>query len=255
MSITATARSSSPPGKRKGAATLRRSAIDIAIEALNKPQVASLLTVGPLPEGMETLLRIVADGEWRDGATEHVYRKHSAETVRAASAAFLSIVLFAKPSEHYRVLGLPSNASSEEVRENKRLLLKWLHPDRNPRRREQEYLSKVVEAADAIENRRVTETALPGKAPQANRRGQSPAQGTTRSKTNTRPISGSTARTTEWRRLISRSLAAMGIGIRRGTYAVISLLVLLITWRYLMHEPIGVSIVRYSESGMALFSW
>jgi hypothetical protein len=132
----------------------RRQAIDIALDALAKPEVTSFLSVGPLPEGLKVVLRIVAEGEWRDAATEHVYSKHSAETVRAASAAFLATVLFGRKTDPYRALGLPPGASLGEVREHKRLLLKWLHPDRNPEATEQAHLAKVIAAAEAIEGGR-----------------------------------------------------------------------------------------------------
>src|SRR4051794_19756058 len=96
----------------------RRQAIDLAIDALTRPDIASLLSVGPLPDGMKSVLRIVADGEWRDPSTEHVYERHGAEKVRAAGAAFLAAVLFDRASDPYRVLGLPPKASAEDVREN-----------------------------------------------------------------------------------------------------------------------------------------
>ena len=59
---------------------------------------------------------------------------------------------FDKRSDPYRVLGLAQGASMEDVRENKRLLLKWLHPDRNPRPAEWAHLARVIEAAEAIES-------------------------------------------------------------------------------------------------------
>lgn len=255
MSTTDTVRSSSLPGKPDGAVRVRRNAIDIAMEALTKPEVASLLTVGPLPDGIKSLLRIVADGEWRHATTEHVYRKHSAETVRAASAAFLSVVLFSRPSEPYRVLGLPVGAPGEDVRENKRLLLKWLHPDRNPRRREQEYLACVVEAAHAIENGHSKPPPPPGPAPSGGAKPGTVAQRPSSLKTTRQPAVRISAQAEQWRRIAVRLLGSIGRGMRRAAYALALLVMLLAAWRYVMDEPIGASVERYSKAVMAALAW
>lgn len=234
---------------------MRRSAIDIAMEALTKPEVAGLLSVGPLPNGIKVLLRIVADGEWRDETTDHVYRTHSAETVRAASAAFLSIVLFTRPSEPYRVLGLPADATGQDVRDNKRLLLKWLHPDRNPRRREQEYLATVVEAADAIESGHGQLPLRSATAPSGAGKPKSAARGASAGRPLRRQATNDPARSTQWRRLIVRSLETLGRGTRRLAYMLAVLIAALVAWQYVMDEPIGASVERASRAAMAAIAW
>lgn len=234
----------------------RRQAIDIAIDALAKPEITSFLSVGPLPEGVKCLLRIVADGEWRDASTEHVYRTHSPEAVRSASAAFLTVVLFGRQTDPYRVLGLPPGASLGNVRENKRLLLKWLHPDRNPEAKEQEFLARVIEAAGAIEGGRshsfgVSAGPPPSPSPAARAK---PVPSKKRS-----ALTG--AKRGPWgiARAVRQAVAQSIPGLRRvaisSAVALVILLSGLIAWRYAMDEPIGASLARYSKLAVGIVAW
>ena len=234
----------------------RRQAIDIALDALAKPGIASFLSAGPLPDGLKCLLRIVAEGEWRDAETAHAYKAHSPETVRAASAAFLSEVLFARQTDPYRVLGLPPGASPGEVRDHKRLLLKWLHPDRNPQATERAFLSRVIAAAEAIESGSSEDFGPPaGRRPPPSpsqrvtagaRRSRSPAP-------QKRQVLAATAQVA--RHAASRSLAGLVRAARLSAMAVILLLCCLIAWRYVMDEPIGASITRYSKLALGIVAW
>lgn len=238
-----------------------RHAIDIALNAAGKSGVASLMSVGPLPDGIKSLLRIVAEGEWRDASTEAAYRSHTPEQVRAASAAFLGSILFDRASDPYRVLGLSPSATLDDVRENKRLLLKWLHPDRNPRRQEQEYLARVIEAAEAIEEGR---SALrpPRAVPQHGAKSQphNPARAAPRGAPPTlaRKASGApkpTAWRGEARHALARGLGSLVRLTGAAALAAMVALVSLIAWRYAMHEPIGVSLARYSKLALAAMPW
>lgn len=233
----------------------RRKAIDIAMEAQTNPGVTALLSVGPLPEDLKTLLRIVAEGQHRDGSTEQAYSLHGAEKVRSASASFLAAVLFGRKTDPYRALGLPPGASLGEVRENKRLLLKWLHPDRNPMAREQEYLSLVIEAAEAIEGGRVHAfSGGPRKSATTSPRQSSRGAKTARADDPRRRLNS-----IEVARVARRAVASSAAGLLRAaklsglTLAV--LLCSLIAWRLLMGEPIGASIERYSNLVVGLVSW
>ena len=234
----------------------RRQAIDIALDGAGKPEVFSMLSVGPLPDGVKSLLRIVAEGEWRDASTEHAYRRHRAEDVRAASAAFLAAVLFDRRADAYRVLGLAPGAPAEDVRENKRLLLKWLHPDRNPRPQERALLARVIEAAEAIEGGRTH--AMPGSragaatAARATARARPAPRATPASRGN--PPARKPARTA------GKSAAAQTVsGLLRATKLGAGTAILALTclagWRYVMQEPIGASLERYSKLAMGLITW
>jgi hypothetical protein len=226
------------------------------MDAQAKPEVTSFLAVGPLPDGLKSLLRIVAEGEWRDASTEHVYRKHGREAVRAASAAFLTVVLFGRQTDPYRVMGLPPDAPLGEVRENKRLLLKWLHPDRNPEAREQEYLARVIEAAEAIESGRShtfgsSARRRPSRSPSAPAK---PAPGKRRS-----AVAGTGRDSWEITRAARQAVAQSTPGLRRaGKSAAVALTILLcglIAWRYAMDEPIGASLARYSKVALGMVAW
>lgn len=220
----------------------RRLAIDIAMDARAGGGTGSLLSVGPLPEGVKDLLRIVADGEWRDHATAHVYARHSAAEVRAASAAFLAATLFDRAADPYRTLGLTPEARPEDVRENKRLLLKWLHPDRNPDPRERAYLSRVIEAAEAIEEGRAAPTRAKVRPPPIIVRPN-------RAKVTKKPRPSVA-------RLAARQLAADALRLGRLLLVTAAVaLIGLLSWRYVMDEPIGASIERYGRLAQGMITW
>lgn len=238
----------------------RRQAIDIALDALGNSGIGSFLSAGPLPDGIKALLRIVAEGEWRDAATEHAYRKHGAETVREASAALLTEVLFAKQTDPYRVLGLPPGASLGEVREHKRLLLKWLHPDRNPDQKERAYLTRVIEATEAIESGRGNmSSATPRQ--QTGTHGASysvppPAKGPDRRQGKSRKTGEVwTSLVRALRQSASRSIGGILRLVKAATLTLALLLFSLLAWRYVMDESIGDSITRYSKLAVGLVAW
>jgi hypothetical protein len=206
------------------------------------------------------LLRIAADGTWREAATEHVYRRHSAAAVREACVTVLSVILFNRRTDPHRVLGLQAGASEDEVRDHKRLLLKWLHPDRNPARqgdgRERELLTRVLEAAAEIEGKRpVTMDAAPPPIPPRPSPGRRPPQ----QQATMRESDAGDPPAQDWERSfklrLARGLSASFHSLRRACYACAVLLATLILWRYVMQEPIGVSLHRYSQAAMGFASW
>ena len=238
----------------------RKQAIDIALDALANPAITSFLSVGPLPDGLKCLLRIVAEGEWRDASTEHAYKQHDAQTVRAASAAFLSEVLFARQTDPYRVLGLPPGVPLSDVRENKRLLLKWLHPDRNPENKEREHLTCVIEAAEAIESGRshqfgkTSSQRSPASFSPSPTRQAVTGAGKARSKApRASQVLPSIKRA--MRETASRSIRSLLSAARLAFTTLAILLGLLIVWRYAMDESIGDSITRYSKLAAGLVAW
>lgn len=236
----------------------RRQAIDIALDGAGKPEAFSMLAVAPLPDGVKSLLRIVAEGEWRDASTEHAYRSHGPEQVRAASAAFLAAVLFDRRADAYRVLGLAPGAPADDVRDNKRLLLKWLHPDRNPRPEERALLAHVIEAAEAIESGRAHAFKSGRAASAASARtgtaaGKRPAPRATPASRGAPlvrvPQSGTK------KSAAARTVSGVLRATKLGAGAVLLALTCLAGWRYVMEEPIAVSIERYSKLAMGLITW
>ena len=61
-----------------------------------------------------------------------------------------------------RLLGLHEQASYDDIRSNKRLLLKWLHPDRNHNSWETKLFHRVQAAVDRLENEPDDKTKLAG---------------------------------------------------------------------------------------------
>lgn len=218
----------------------RRHAIDIAIDARTRKGPASLLSVGPLPEGVKDLLRIVAEGEWRSPATEHAYREHSSEEVHAASAAFLAAALFHNKADPYRVLGITPEASHEDLRENKRLLLKWLHPDRNPSPGARAHLGRVLEAAEAIEDGRARAST-----PELPPRIVVPARTKRPRRAKADPLKSA----------VQQIVEAVA---RTGKVVIVTALVTiigLVAWRYVMNEPIGTTLERYTRLAVGMAQW
>ena len=220
----------------------RRQAIDIAMSSRGKADAGSLLSVGPLPEGVKDLLHVVAEGEWRAPSTGHVYARHSVGEVRAASAAFLTAALFNRKADPYRTLGLAPGAKPEDIRENKRLLLKWLHPDRNPDPRERAYLGQVIEAAEAIEGTR----AKPGKLQEVK---PPTIVVTPRAKATRRPRPSKLHQAASQLAEGAAHTGKLVLGVS------VAALVSLVAWRYVMNEPIGTSLERYAKFAQAMISW
>ncbi len=234
----------------------RRHAIYIAMDARTKPAVMSFLSAGPLPDGLKCLLRIVADGEHRDATTAHVYKTYSPETVRAVSAAFLSEVLFAHQSDPYRVLGLSPGAPLAEVREHKRLLLKWLHPDRNPELREHEKLACVIRAAEAIERDHRHQFIRPESARHlwpAAKAGVEGAGAEGLADVRSEPTSQETAR--EAIQIASRVVFRFRRVAKLSLTYFTLMVSILIAWRFVMAEPFGASLTRYLKLTLGVFAW
>lgn len=216
----------------------RQTAIDLALNPRATELAASLRRTRTLPEGVKSLLRIVAEGEWRDPSTEHAYRQHSPEDIRIATASFLAALLFEQRADPYRVLGLGTEARPEEVRENKRLLLKWLHPDRNPSPRERGYLACVLEAAESIEMGNWRDT-TPARAPARPPRVVVPIR-----KRSGKPVNVGGRELAV--RVIRSVLRGAAIALAAAGAAVGGLTL----WRLAMHEPIATSLMRFSEMAL-----
>jgi hypothetical protein len=120
-------------------------ALRVAIDLLHGPSQVRLVRSEPLPRGVPVLLRIAAgdDAAEREAADLTV---RSRDVVRRAAEFFIEQILFAPDTDSYRVLGSASQASASELRSNAALLLKWLHPDRDPHGERPIFVSRVTEA-------------------------------------------------------------------------------------------------------------
>lgn len=128
----------------------------MAMELFSAPALANRLRRAPPHEDVITIIKAAAGDEAALGCFPvHV----SADPVRAREAAafYLQQVHLRPEASDHQVLGLEPTSSLEKVKEHKRWLLKWLHPDRNNNRWEQAYFERIVAAAARIEQ----EHALP----------------------------------------------------------------------------------------------
>jgi hypothetical protein len=123
--------------------------IRVAIELLHVPSRVRITRTEPLPAGVELLLRIAAgDAEAEGMAIASTGRPR--ELVRQSAVFFIEQVLLCPNSDSYRVLGADSKASSGELRRNMALLIKWLHPDKDPQGQRSLFASRVIRAWDDL---------------------------------------------------------------------------------------------------------
>lgn len=122
-----------------------RVALKAAVDLLNVPTQVRLTRAAPLPDGVLILLRIAA-GDEASEQTAAALMDRSQEFMRKASMFFIEQILFAPEADCYRVLGSAPNASAAELRRNVALLLRWLHPDLDPRGERSVFTGRVTTA-------------------------------------------------------------------------------------------------------------
>jgi DnaJ domain len=123
--------------------------IRAAIELLHVPSRLRIARTEPLPAGVDLLLRIAA-GEAEAERTAIASTGRPSELIRQAAIFFIEQVLLCPNSDSYRVLGADSQASSGELRRNMALLIKWLHPDQDPRGQRSMFARRVIRAWDDL---------------------------------------------------------------------------------------------------------
>lgn len=122
-----------------------RVALKAAVELLHVPTQVRLARTAPLPDGVSVLLRIAA-GDEESERTAAALMDRPPEFMRKASMFFIEQILFAPDADCYRVLGSGPNASAAELRRNVALLLRWLHPDLDPRGERSVFTGRVTTA-------------------------------------------------------------------------------------------------------------
>lgn len=107
-------------------------ALQQALRLRDQPELLTGLQRAPLPPEMTALIR-TATGEGTAAAPE-----------RAAAAAFLQQVCLHAGADARRCLGLHADDDLMTARTHHRLLIRWLHPDRNP---DHQFLAERVNSA------------------------------------------------------------------------------------------------------------
>jgi hypothetical protein len=124
-------------------------AVVIALEAMSRPDLVRRQLRRPLPDDLIDLIKCAAgDRDTIERIT--LERSISEASLVDASKFFLRHIVGSGGNDNHRTLGLPKGASKEDVREHRRWLLKWLHPDRNPSTWEATLFLKVETAANQL---------------------------------------------------------------------------------------------------------
>ncbi len=128
-----------------------RSALEIAIDLFHRPIAVRDYRHAPLPRDVLTVIRIAAGSEIETSKFGPDQTRRARE-IREACGFYVQQILFHTKADPYRMLGLAPGAEPRLVQDHKRMLLKWLHPDRNPNKWEQALFQRVIQAAAHIEN-------------------------------------------------------------------------------------------------------
>jgi hypothetical protein len=123
----------------------KRQAKEIALDVFRQPILARHQRRLPLPEGMLDVIQIAA------GQTSADMNEAQSQTMQEAAVFFLQQVLMSSENDKLRLLGLNPGATLDTVREHRRWLLKWLHPDRNHNKWESTLFARVNAAAADLE--------------------------------------------------------------------------------------------------------
>jgi hypothetical protein len=124
-------------------------ALHHALELAEQPAIAGMMRKQPLPADVVTLIRIAANSE--DDLSSAVTRTgRPAEFIRSAATLYLQQVLLHPSADAYRTLGVTPGAAQEELSQHMRLLMKWLHPDRDRGDWESAFAERVSGAWDKL---------------------------------------------------------------------------------------------------------
>jgi len=128
-------------------------ALEQALELYERPELASVVRVQPLPRGVLEVIRIAADhADTIAWAQDHTGQ--TAETLRDAAAFYVQQALFAPNGDPVRTLGAPPDASYQTLRTHAHALLKWLHPDSRRDDWEAVFAERVASAWDTLKRER-----------------------------------------------------------------------------------------------------
>ena len=105
-------------------------AIEQAITFLSRTDLIATARQQPLPPGVADLLKI-SSGDHEALLVAQESSRYSLEDVRHAAEFYVQQILFAPDSNHYRVLGVELGDPEAKIKLHYRLLVSWLHPDKN----------------------------------------------------------------------------------------------------------------------------
>jgi hypothetical protein len=124
-------------------------ALRVAIDLVRVPSRVRGVRAAPLPQHVDTLLRIAAGDEALESEAARIMEV-SRQQVRKASAFFIEQILLHPEADSYRVLGAGPHASAAELRRNMALLLRWLHPDIDGNGERSIFATRVTKAWEEV---------------------------------------------------------------------------------------------------------
>lgn len=127
-----------------------KSAAEIAVELFAEPRLAARLAGQPLHRDVLSLIRIASGDHSSLGVFPEAIARDPDKCEKLA-IFYIQQVMFTPEATPKRLLGLRPADDLTRVKEHKRWLLKWLHPDRNHNKWEQGYFQRVTEAAKKLE--------------------------------------------------------------------------------------------------------
>lgn len=116
-----------------------------ALRLLEMPAAVPIARTQRFPADVGLLIRLLAGDEASLEQARH-QRPEAVEVLLDAAEFYLLQVCFTPGIDSYRVLGINRDAGIEQIREHYRLLVRWLHPDRNSDAWQTVYLDRVNQA-------------------------------------------------------------------------------------------------------------
>ncbi len=105
-------------------------AFEQAITFLSRTDLIQTARLQDLPEGVTELLRICS-GDQETLLQQKEHSELAEEEIRHAAEFYVQQILFAPDSNHYRILGVAQDDPEAKIKLHYRLLVRWLHPDKN----------------------------------------------------------------------------------------------------------------------------
>ena len=108
-----------------------RTAMEQVFILQNNPDAIYDMRTAPLPEGISTLMRLASNpGDLLNDVSQTLAIE--AEVLQSHISDYLVAMCFFPNAQPARILGLNNAKNIPLAKEHHRLLLKWLHPDKNP---------------------------------------------------------------------------------------------------------------------------
>src|SRR5262245_2558901 len=127
-------------------------ALKLSIDLMHLPSQVRSVRSAPLPDDVQTLLRIAAgDQEAISQAAKATGNPNN--VLREAAAFYVEQILLHPGADSYRVLGATPEAPYLELRRNMALLLRWLHPDRDREDQRAVFAARVTRAWNDVKTK------------------------------------------------------------------------------------------------------